>query len=81
MTAPLEVTRLLQNPLGQQAPAGARGDIVRVSDGTVAIYLTPAEFDAASKADLRYELARQAVHRQAGHRPARTDGHRTAGPA
>jgi hypothetical protein len=66
------VTRLLQNPLGQQAPTGARGDIVRVSDGTIAIYLTPAEFDAATEADLRYQLARQAVA---------PDGHRRANPA
>ena len=73
MNAPLEVTRLLQNPLGETAPAGARGDIVRVSDGTVAVYLTPAEFDAASESDLRYLLAQQAVGRAVhknGHRPA-----------
>jgi hypothetical protein len=65
VSTPLEVTRLLQNPLGQVAPAGARGDIVRVSDGTVAVYLTPGEFDAASEAELRYLLARQAVGRRA----------------
>ena len=73
MNAPLEVTRLLQNPLGEPAPAGARGDIVRVSDGTIAVYLTPAEFDAASESDLRYLLARQAVGRAVhkdDHRPA-----------
>ena len=31
--AKLEVTRLLQNPLGDLAPEGERGDIVRISDG------------------------------------------------
>ena len=76
MSAPLEVTRLLQNPLGQAAPDGARGDIVRVSDGTVAIYLTPAEFDAAGEPELRYLLARQAVAHT-----VRKDGHRPANPA
>jgi hypothetical protein len=33
MTSMLQVTRLLQNPLGQPAPEGVEGDIVRVSDG------------------------------------------------
>jgi hypothetical protein len=79
VSAPLEVTRLLQNPLGQPAPAGARGDIVRVSDGTVAVYLTPAEFDAATEADLRYELARQAVAGRAGR--TGTDARRPSRPA
>jgi hypothetical protein len=53
----LEVTRLLQNPLGHPAPDGERGDIVRVSDGTRAIYLTPREFDEATEQQLRYRLA------------------------
>jgi len=53
----LEVTRLLQNPLGQPAPDGERGDIVRVSDGTRTLYLTPREFDEASEQELRYRLA------------------------
>jgi ribosomal protein L9 len=53
----LEVTRLLQNPLGHPAPEGARGDIVRVSDGTRTIYLTPREFDEATEQQLRYRLA------------------------
>jgi hypothetical protein len=75
VSAPLKVARLLQNPLGQAAPDGARGDIVRVSDGTVAVYLTPAEFDAASESDLRYLLARRAVAREAG-----KDGDRQAKP-
>ncbi len=57
MSGPLQVTRLLQNPLGHLAPEGARGDIVRVSDGTHAIYLTPQEFDDASEQQLRYRLA------------------------
>jgi hypothetical protein len=54
----LEVTRLLQNPLGQPAPEGDRGDIVRVSDGATTIYLTPREYDNVSERQLRYLLAR-----------------------
>jgi hypothetical protein len=54
---PLEVTRLLQNPLGHPAPDGEPGDIVRVSDGTRTIYLTPREFDEASEQQLRYRIA------------------------
>jgi hypothetical protein len=57
VTRPLEVTRLLQNPLGQPAPEGSRGDIVRVSDGTCTIYLTPQEFDDTTEEQLRYRLA------------------------
>ena len=53
----LEVTRLLQNPLGDPAPEGERGDIVRVSDGMRTLYLTPQEFDEASDQQLRYRLA------------------------
>ena len=53
----LEVTRLLQNPLGDPAPEGERGDIVRVSDGLLTIYLTPREFDEATEQQLRYRLA------------------------
>jgi ribosomal protein L9 len=53
----LEVTRLLQNPLGVPAPEGERGDIVRVSDGSRTIYLTPREFDEATEQQLRYRLA------------------------
>jgi ribosomal protein L9 len=53
----LEVTRLLQNPLGDPAPEGERGDIVRVSDGSCTIYLTPREFDEATEQQLRYRLA------------------------
>ena len=58
MTA-LDVQRLLQNPLGEVAPEGSRGDIVRVSDGTATIYLTPAEFDTTPESQLRYLLARK----------------------
>ena len=53
----LEVTRLLQNPLGDPAPEGERGDIVCVSDGSRTIYLTPREFDEATEQQLRYRLA------------------------
>lgn len=56
---PLEVQRLLQNPLGEKAPEGTRGDIVRISDGTATIYLTPAEYDGTSETQLRYLLARK----------------------
>ncbi|OZM81409.1 hypothetical protein [Pseudonocardia sp. MH-G8] len=57
MSARLTVTRLLQNPLGHPAPDGAPGDIVRVSDGTRSIYLTPQEFEDSSEQQLRYQLA------------------------
>jgi hypothetical protein len=53
----LQVTRLLQNPLGQVAPKGAEGDIVRVSDDTKTIYLTPREYAQATDVDLRWSLA------------------------
>jgi hypothetical protein len=55
--AELVVTRLMQNPLGQIAPAGQRGDIVRVSDGASAVYLLPAEFDALDDDMVRTALA------------------------
>jgi hypothetical protein len=64
--AALEVTRLLQNPLGSPAPDGTRGDIVRVTDGARTIYLTPREFDEASEQQLRYRLAAE------GHTRSRT---------
>jgi hypothetical protein len=58
MTGPeLEVTRLLQNPLGHPAPEGEQGDIVRVSDGTRTLYLTPRELNETSEQQLRYRLA------------------------
>lgn len=60
---PLVVTRLLQNPLGQVALPGERGDIVRVSDGVATVYLTPREFDDADERHLRYLLARRAAER------------------
>jgi hypothetical protein len=60
----LEVTRLLQNPLGERAPEDARGDIVRVSDGATAIYLTPREYDSSTEKELRYLLARQGSGRR-----------------
>ena len=55
----LTVVRLLQNPLGAEAPPGERGDMVRVSDGEVHIYLLASEFDMVSLATLRVMLARQ----------------------
>jgi hypothetical protein len=55
----LTVVRILQNPLGQEAPPGERGDMVQVSDGRTRIYLLPSEFDMASPATLRWMLARE----------------------
>jgi ribosomal protein L9 len=59
--AKLEVTRLLQNPLGDLAPEGERGDIVRISDGVQKIYLTPHEFDRIPEKRLRELLALKAA--------------------
>ena len=56
--AELTVVRLLQNPLGQPAPEGERGDLIRVSDGQSRVYLMPWEFDAADEQTLRWLLAR-----------------------
>jgi hypothetical protein len=58
----LTIARLMQNPLGQVAPAGHRGDMVRVSDGVSVLYLLPAEFDALSDDMLRTALL-LAAHR------------------
>ena len=57
----LAVVRLLQNPLGQKAPDGQRGDIVRVSDGRTSLYLLPWEFEAADDGRLRWLLAQEAT--------------------
>ena len=59
-----QVTRLLQNPLGQVAPPGHRGDIVRVSDGLSTIYLEPAEFESTSRERL-WDLLDHAARRTA----------------
>jgi hypothetical protein len=61
--ADLVVTRLLQNPLGQPAPDGQPGDLVRLTDGSATIYLTPREYEQASEAELLYLLARAGFHR------------------
>jgi hypothetical protein len=61
----IRVVRLLQNPMGQEAPPGARGDFVRISDGEVSTYLTVQEFEASDRATLRWLLARDAVQRPA----------------
>jgi ribosomal protein L9 len=55
----LKIVRILQNPLGQEAPPGERGDMVQVSDGRTRVYLLPSEFDMASPATLRWMLARE----------------------
>lgn len=52
----LQVTRLLQNPLGQPAPDGVEGDIVRVSDGAKTTYLTPRDYMRATEHDLHVLL-------------------------
>lgn len=53
----LSVVRLLQNPLGQEASRGERGDIVRVSDGVATLYLDPDEFESATEGQLYAKLA------------------------
>ena len=53
------MVRLLQNPLGQEALPGERGDMVRVSNGRARLYLLPSEFDMQSMASLRWMLSRQ----------------------
>jgi hypothetical protein len=63
VNGPLAVTRLLQNPLGHTAPEGAEGDIVRISDGTRTIYLSPQEFREATEQQLRYRLAAEGLSR------------------
>jgi predicted transcriptional regulator len=60
----LQVTRLMQNPLGAVAVEGADGDIVRVTDGTKTIYLSPAEYRHASERELRRQLALAALGRR-----------------
>ena len=52
----LMVVRLLRNPQGEEAPAGHRGDIVRVPDGRASLYLFPWEFEVADEARLRWLL-------------------------
>src|SRR5690349_17223668 len=52
--AELTVVRLLQNPLGQPAPEGERGDLIRVSDGQAKVYLMPWEFDAVDEQGSRF---------------------------
>jgi hypothetical protein len=58
---PILVVRLLQNPLGGEAPAGERGDFVRISDDDVSLYLTIPEYEAASEATLRWLLAQRSL--------------------
>jgi hypothetical protein len=55
--AGFEVARLVQNPLGQLAPPGERGDIVRVTNGRATIYLDPSEYERMSEAGVLYLLA------------------------
>ena len=68
----LDVTRLLQNPLGAVAAPGTRGDLVRVSDGLATIYLLPHEYDQSDGRGLRWLLAHEPA------RPARRDQRPTA---
>jgi ribosomal protein L9 len=53
----LQVTRLVANPLGDVAPPGERGDIVKVTNGSATIYLDPAEFAGMTERTLRRKLA------------------------
>jgi hypothetical protein len=72
----LKVTRLLQNPLGQAAPEGQRGDLVRVTDGRATVYMVPFDFDMATEAQLRELLAAKLVPeppRAARHAPPGQD--------
>jgi hypothetical protein len=59
----IRAVRLLQNPLGQEAPTGERGDFVRITDGAISAYLTVPEFEAADRATLQWLLAREAARR------------------
>jgi hypothetical protein len=80
----LAVVWLLQNPLGQEAPPGVRGDLVRISDGRARVYLLPGEFDMASPATLRWLLAQQPSERgsvASGYRSAGVMMRRCGGPA
>ncbi len=70
----LTVVRLLQNPLGQEAPAAHRGDIVRVSDGRASLYLFPWEFEATDEARLRWLLAQKATAASWGDSTEKTEG-------
>ncbi len=58
MATPITATRLMQSPLGAEAPDGVPGDMVRVSDGTSTVYLSPADYDSATEPELRYLLAK-----------------------
>ena len=64
----LTVVRLLQNPLGEEAPPGERGDMVRVSDGEARVYLLASEFDMVTPTTLRWMLARERLSSPAGGR-------------
>jgi hypothetical protein len=70
--AELEIRRLLQNPLGQIAPAGQRGDIVRVSDGCAVVYLDPVEFEVMTEPAVRQMLAQAEAEAAAKRRPERS---------
>lgn len=73
----LKVTRLLQNPLGEVAPEGHRGDLVRITDGRATVYLVPFEFEMATEAQLRDMLAAKLVPeppRAARHAPPADGG-------
>lgn len=54
MSTAVTVARLLQSPRGAPAPEAAAGDMVRVSDSSSTVYLSPTEYDQATNADLRY---------------------------
>jgi hypothetical protein len=59
----LHITRLLLNPMGEPAPDGERGDMIRISDGTSTMYMDPADFEASDDRTIRYLLASQGGNR------------------
>ena len=69
----LMVVRLLRNPQGEEAPAGHRGDIVRVPDGRASLYLFPWEFEVADEARLRWLLAQKATPAKCGDSTDKTE--------
>ena len=76
------VTWLMKSPLGAVAQPGARGDLVRVSDGRATIYLLPDEFDERGEEMPRVDrqgqlvavdLASERVDRGGHQRPDRAE--------
>jgi len=77
--AELTVVRLLQNPLGQPAPDGARGDLVQASDGQTERVPAAVGVDCADEQTLRWMLAPPPTRPSAG-RPRSGRAGSAAGP-